>query len=86
MYEVAAIFSEFAEVLTDDHIFFQEDDAGDNEDVMLLKRLPCEPKGDKTWWIEFRCCQTRPAVECFELFVVGGYIDHTFSPAITVER
>ena len=77
---LAASFSEFAEVLTDDHIYFQEDNAGDMR-FDVLKRLPCEPKGDKTWWIEFRCCQTRPAVECFELFVAGRrlYRSHFFT-------
>ena len=75
------IFSEFGEVLSDGLIYSQEDDAADDEDMMLLKRLPCEPKDDKTWWLEFRCCRTRPAIECFELTTVGRrlYRSHFFT-------
>ena len=67
---LAAIFAEYSATLTDDLIFIDEDTKED-QDVMLLKRLPCEPKDDTFWWIEFRCSRCRPAIECFELALLG---------------
>ena len=63
---LAAIFDEFSGVLSDDLIFFDEracrtfvKSAQNDEDVMLLKQLPCKLNDEKFWWIEFRCSPSR---------------------------